>query len=249
MKSSIHHADNRLIFQSLDSNSIDLILTDPPYKDYQSNRPKVNPKQKKINESDFNLNFFLTESARVLKNGAHIYCWCDHNTFPHIILEMKRLQTEAKKKRSINYFSYKNCLIWVKSKHGSGDLKGDYAPQHEFVIFAVKGHVTKARKLNGKRKPNVFFKGTASNATFFSTVAHKTFNHGTVKPVDILEIMIAKSTFEGEIVLDPFAGTMSTAEACINLNRRYIMVEMDETHFKNGEQRIADVKARAVNNV
>ena len=82
--------DNHDILPGLPDNSVDLILTDPPYKNYQSNRPVVNPKQKKILEEDFDLQFFIQQSHRLLKNGCHFYCFCDHLTFADIKAEVEK---------------------------------------------------------------------------------------------------------------------------------------------------------------
>ena len=64
------------------------------------------------------------------------------------------------------------------------------------------------------------------------------FLHPTQKPVALLEWLINTYTNEGELVLDNCAGSMSTAIACINTNRKYIMIEKDEKYFNIGSQRI-----------
>ncbi|MBC8204124.1 site-specific DNA-methyltransferase [bacterium] len=210
-----YHADNREIFPEIPDESIDLILTDPPYKDYQSQRPVLYPKQKPISESEFDLEFFLRESFRVLKDSGHFYCFTDHSKFPAI-----------KNALDASGFRYKNCLVWVKNNHGSGDLKGDWAPQHEFIIFAVKG---KGRHINRPRPSNVLK---------FPKVKNEKYSHGTVKPVSLLSKIVEASSEPGELVLDPYAGVMSTAIACIRSGRNYLMIEKDEDFFRRGFERI-----------
>ncbi len=238
----IFNCDNRLVFEALPDNSIDLIITDPPYKDYQSNRPVKHEKVKKILEADFNLPYFIEQSARVLKPGAHFNCWCDHLTFPGIVGEMKRQKEEILKHRehrvhrehretneeshSSHFLTYKNMLVWVKNNHGSGDLKGNYAPQHELVIFGCKGE--KGRKLNGKRPSNIF------DARKVANYLHQ---HGTVKPVEILKKMIEVSSNEGEVVFDPYAGSMGVGSSCVEMKRRFILAEKELEHFTNFEGR------------
>ena len=202
----------------LPDNSIDLILTDPPYKDYQSNRPRVNPRQKKIEENDFDLPFFFFFCYRLLKSGRHLYCFCYHITFPGIRQALEKAGLE-----------YKNCLVWVKDNHGSGDLKGNWAPQHEFIIYCSKG---KRREL---------FTTRPSNVLNFHKVPNEKYNHGTAKPERLLEKIIEVSTQLGEVVLDPYAGVMSTAAACINTGRKYIMIEKDPEFFSRGEMRIGEM--------
>ena len=216
-RNNAYCVDNRELFPRIPDESVDLILTDPPYKDYQSNRPVVNPRQKKIERTDFDLPFFIEQSFRVLRNGAHFYCFCDHQTFSEIKAEMERL------------FTYKNCLVWVKNNHGSGDLKGNWAPQYEFIIFGAKG---KGRHLNPPR---------SSNVLKFPKVPNEKFSHGTVKPTPLLRRIIEASTKPDELVLDPYAGVMSTAAACIETGRAYLMIEKDENFFQMGEKRLGEL--------
>ena len=230
-----YHADNRDVFSGLPDNSIDLILTDPPYKDYQSNRPVAHNKVKKINQNDFDIPYFLEQSARVLKPGHHFYCWCCHNTFPGIYQELQNLQSSKEAGKSADYLVYRNCLVWVKNNHGSGDLRSNFAPQHEFIIYATKG---KGIPFNGKRPSNVLFKRGDTGIEFYKKVSNYKYNHGTTKPVKILELLIKTSTMQGELVFDPYAGTMSVGEACILTDRHYLLVEIDENFFKRGLERL-----------
>lgn len=228
----VFNCDNRLVYEALPDNCIDLIITDPPYKDYQSNRPVAHEKVKKINVADFDLPFFIEQSSRVLKPGAHFYCWCDHLTFPGIVMEMNaqrgRWKMENGTKEPQHYLTYKNMLVWVKNNHGSGDLKGNYAPQHELVIFGVKGD--RGRPLNGKRLSNIFDARKVPNHYF---------NHGTVKPVEILKKFIEASSNEGDVVMDPYAGTMGVGEA-VNSGRKFVMVEREKGHWEARNIRLSN---------
>lgn len=234
-ENKVFHCDNREIFEKLPDNSIDLIITDPPYKDYQSNRPVAHEKVKKINEIGFDIPYFIAQCTRVLKPGCHFYCWCDHLTFSDLFQEIRTQFQKAKSEKSTNFLIYKNCLIWVKNNHGTGDLKGDWAPQHEFVIFATKG---KGKNLNGKRQPNVFFRRGNYGIEFYKKVSNYNFEHGTSKPVAVLNLMIEASSEKGDLVFDPYGGSMSLGEACIETNRNYLLVEIEEEHYLNGVKRL-----------
>ena len=62
--------------------------------------------------------------------------------------------------------------------------------------------------------------------------------HPTQKPVALLEYLIKTYTNEGDTVLDFTAGSMSTAVACINTNRKCIMIEKDEHYYNVGKDRV-----------
>lgn len=179
--------------KELPDQCIDLVLTDPPYGiDYQSNRRVAREKLPKF-ENDVDLSWvdgWVEEVHRVLKDDRHFYCFTRFDTYPKFYDSISR------------HFKVKNCLIWVKNNHGSGDLLGSYAPQSEMIIFAVKGR----RLLNGPRDSDVLE---------YNNVPSAQRAHATQKPVDLLRTLIEKSTEPDEIVLDPFAGTGSTMRACV----------------------------------
>lgn len=218
--------DNRDLFAQIPGESIDLILTDPPYKTYRSNRPVAHQKLKTVDAHQFDIDLFASESYRVLKKGRHLYCFCDHYTFPDI------------REKLVNAgFQYKNCLVWVKNNHGSGDLRGNWAPQHEFIIFVTKGP---GKVLKGRRRSNVLLKRQKDgNLRFYPKVSNYKFNHGTTKPVDLLRLLISTSSDKNDIVLDPYGGSGSTAEACVLENRRFILSEIDPEYVTRADKRIS----------
>lgn len=211
---TIIHGNNADILPKIATNSIHLILTDPPYQDYQSNRPVATRKKKPVEEIMFNLEFFMEESFRVLDWGAHFYCFCNHHTFSTIQAEVKK------------HFTYMNCLVWVKNSHGSGDIYRDWAPQHEFIIYAIKGV---GRHLNSPRLPNVFV---------IPRPPRTRTNHPTEKPVELLKRIIKASSNEGDTVLDPYAGSCSLAIACLESKRNFICIEIDPTYCGEGQDHV-----------
>lgn len=66
--------------------------------------------------------------------------------------------------------------------------------------------------------------------------------HPTEKPVELNEILIKNSSKENEIVLDMFMGTGSTGVACINTNRSFIGIEIDEKYFEVAKKRIEEAQ-------
>lgn len=66
--------------------------------------------------------------------------------------------------------------------------------------------------------------------------------HPTQKPVSLLEYLIKTYTNKGETVLDNCMGSGSTGVACVNTNRNFIGIELDEKYFKIAERRIKDVE-------
>lgn len=195
--------------KQVSDNIIDLVLTDPPYgMAYKSNRRKE--KHKTI-QNDSNLDWlseWCKELKRVCKEDSHLYIFCSwHNVdvFKQIISQ---------------YFNVKNILVWEKNNHGSGDLLGDYAPKYELIIFCSNG----VKKLNGGRSSNVI-----------KCAKMTTDNHPTEKPINLLRHLIEKSTNKGDLVLDTFAGSFSTARACKEIGRDFISFEIEPEYCKTAK--------------
>ena len=121
------------------------------------------------------------------------------------------------------YFKIKNILIWEKNNTSMGDLKADFAPKYEMILFLHKGR----RFINGKRDPNIMK---------FNRTGNKL--HPTEKPVELIEYLLSKFSNEHEIILDPFMGSGTTAIACMNTNRSFIGIELDEKYFQIGVDRV-----------
>jgi len=188
--------------KQLPDHCIDLVVTDPPYGiNYQTRKKK----HKKIIGDD-NLSWlpnWVSELKRICKPDAHLYIFCSwHNV-------------DIFKKEVGALFNIKNILIWEKNNHGIGDLQGDYAPMYEMILFCSNGK----KKLNGGRDANVL-----------KVRKMPTDNHPTEKPVNLIAYLIEKSSQKGEIVLDTFAGSYSTARAAVETGRNFICFEIDANY-------------------
>ena len=206
------HGDCLEEMKKIPDGSIDMVLTDPPYgMSFQSNYRKEKYNTIKNDDSLSWIDEFVSQTYRIAKNNTAHYVFC---SFHNIDIFKQSFQKR---------FKVKNILVWEKNNTSMGDLKADFAPKIEFILFLQKGR----RLINGKRDPNIFK---------FARTGNK--NHPTEKPVDLNEYLLSKFSAEIEIVLDPFMGSGSTGVACKNLNRKFIGIELDETYFNIAKQRI-----------
>ena len=107
--------------------------------------------------------------------------------------------------------------------------KGHYAPNAE--VHGNSTHYVKDN--NGTRYPTSILRFNRARGL-----------HPTQKPVDLLEYLIKTYTNESETVLDNCMGSGSTGVACVNMNRNFIGIELDENYFKIADERIKDAKFR-----
>ena len=209
------NSDWRDAVKQLPSACVDLVVTDPPYgMSYQSNMRKE--KHKKI-VGDDSLDWiegWVVELKRLCKPEAHLYIFCSW----HKVDEFKQAIQ--------NHFNIKNILIWDKKGFGMGDLEGDYAPSYEMVIFCSNG----SKKLNGGRDSNIL-----------RTVRTNNENHPTEKPVNLIRYFIEKSSNKGDVVLDTFAGSFSTAKAAKETGRNFLCFEIDADYCAKARQLLMGV--------
>lgn len=107
-----------------------------------------------------------------------------------------------------------------------GDLKGSYAPKHEFVLFGHKGR----RLMNGYRYPDVLDAKRTGNKL-----------HPTQKPTELLDIFITTSSNEGDLVFDGFMGSGSTGESALRNNRSFCGCELEAIYFNTASERLIAV--------
>lgn len=126
-------------------------------------------------------------------------------------------------------FDVKSVLIWDREHHGMGDLKGNFSPQYDTIIFAVKGRYL----LPGKRPSDVIRCKRLSGSELV---------HPNEKPLELMKKLVEYTTKPNDVVLDPFLGSGATIIAAKTLNRNYIGIELDEKYWKIANQRVEDVK-------
>jgi site-specific DNA-methyltransferase (adenine-specific) len=209
----IIHGDCRAILSRLPDESVDLLLTDPPYGMRYRARRWGKPMKGDADLSWFRP--FIQEAYRVLRPNTHAYLFCNEYGLATFRAEMAAAG-----------FKVKRLLVWVKDQHTAGDLKGDYANRTEYLLFGHKGR----RLLSGHRDANVLF---------FKRSGRKRL-HPTEKPEDMLRYLIEKSSSPGELVLDPFAGSGTTCKAAKDLGRRFLGIEIDPKYAEIARRRVAD---------
>ena len=213
-KFELWHGDCLEMMKDIPDGSVDLVLTDPPYGiGFQSNFRK-NKFNKIDNDSIINAEF-LDECKRVLKDTGAIYCFTRWDVYPNWFEQIRKR------------FKVKNCIVWFKRGGGLGDLKKGYIYNHEFIIYCAE----KNHRLNGKRRNDVFE---------FAKDAPSTYVHPTQKPISLLKEIIERSSNEGGVVLDCFMGSGSTGVACVNTNRHFIGIELDDGYFNIAKKRIEE---------
>lgn len=205
--------------------SIDLIVTDPPYRitarGHAGNsggmlRKKISLQGQVFEHNDIDCSEYAPEFYRVLKDGSHCYVMTNHINLIHMLNTF----TDCG-------FHFIKSLIWDKGNKIMGTY---YMSQFEYILFFRKGKGVKINNCGTSdilSVPNQKTKGEDGKNL-----------HDTEKPVKLMEILIGNSTKENGIVLDPFMGIGSSGIAAKNLDRKFIGIELDRTYFDIAKSRI-----------
>lgn len=211
--------------KTIKDESIDLIVTDPPYPTTKRGgtgnsggmcKKKEFSSGKVFKYNDIKPIEYIPEFYRILKDGSHCYIMSNH-------VNLYEILTVAKE----SGFHFIKSLIWNKGNKIMGQA---YMSQFEYILFFRKGKFKKINKCGTADILNIPNKKTKDE--------NGKNIHDTEKPIELMKILIENSSQEGETVLDPFLGVGATAIASKELNRQYIGIELDENYYNIAINRI-----------
>ena len=213
--------------KEIESGSVDMILTDPPYELSKSKGGGMMGKggrkfMEQVNKADMvngiDTALFL-DTCLGLFDVKQKFCGvftCSNKQLIEYIswAETNNLQygvgvwNKTNPAPLCNYKYLGDVEYWVYIKGNKSKILGSYASKS--MVYTSK--INKADK--------------------------DKFNHPTCKPVEFMEKFLINHTVEGSAVLDPFMGSGSTGVAAKNLNRKFIGIEMSKQYFDIAKDRI-----------
>lgn len=208
--------------RDLPDKSIDLVVTDPPYKIDTSGAGLYKQEDKQyIKELNFMKDGFseevLDELCRVMKK-INIYFFCSQKQIIFLL-------DYFVKKKKCNW----NLLTWHKTNPVPA-CGNKYLTDTEFILFFRE----KGVKVYGSYETKFTYYITPLNQK-----DKKKYGHPTVKPLEMVKNLIVNSSQENDIILDPFLGSGTTAVAAKDLNRKYIGYEISKEYCQIAKKRIA----------
>lgn len=209
----IHNSNCLDIIEQLPNNFIDVIITDFPYGiDFQSNHREV--KFDKIFNDEEPYIDWIKPVFHKMKDGGRLICFYRYDVQQELFSELKAAG-----------FKIKSQLVWNKIGTGMGDLEGEYAPQHELMVYATKGRY-------------IFKNGRPSTVYTVQKVTGQNLVHPNEKPVDLNRLLIRDICEEGDILFEPFSGSGSLPVAAKMEKIDFIACELDHNHVTTGNQRL-----------
>jgi DNA modification methylase len=207
---AVYHGDCRDILPSLPRESVDLIVTDPPYgRGWQSGRRLRKLEVIAGDDGTLDVPEALGLALRTLRDRRHIYVFGG--------FDLSGLPVGG------------TCeLIWDKQVIGPGDLTLPWGPQHESITFGVHCNRPSHRAAGDGRLAARLRRGSILRVP--RPDRERNVRHQTPKPVLLLRMLIESSSIIGETVLDPFMGSGSTLVAARLEGRKAIGIDSDERH-------------------
>lgn len=225
--SHIQCSDYRDFLQSLDRNSVDLALTDPPYTVSRKTgfSSVKNGVQRFAVSMDFgewdhqqiDLAAFATETYRVLRRGGTVIVWYDLWKISHVYEELAGAG-----------FKMLRLIVWNKTNPVPLNSKRIYlSNSREMAVVGVKGGSP-----------------TFNSAYDSGDYSYPIPRHGgkrihpTQKPLDLFRELIHKHSNPGDLVIDPFLGSGTTAVAAIQEDRQFTGCDIDEFYTEAAQNRL-----------
>jgi len=251
----LYKGDCLEVMKDIPDGSVDLVVTSPPYDNLRTYNGTLN-----WNEDIWQR--VIEELYRVIANGG-VVVWVVGDA----TIKGSETGTSFKQALYFKEcgFNLHDTMIWEKDTFtATGTLKVRYASVFEYMFILTKGKIERfnpikdrknktfgeihhgsVRQKDGTTKPisnktrttpkygqrfNVWRQQAEKNS--------KAFGHPAMFPEQLAYDHIISWSNENDLVFDPFMGSGTTGVACVNTNRNFIGIELDETYFNIAKERI-----------
>ncbi len=237
----------------VETGSVDLIVTSPPYNidiqygnKWKDGKPIISKGEKykdNLSESDYLnlLQLIFNECERVLKDNGSFYLnmksrMVDESLIPPFwVLDI------------LEGFYLKNIIIWNFDWGGSTNKR--FSSRYEFVMFFTKNKKKWKFNLDDVKIPSLNYrpdryKSQYKNPTdvwkipMVSGNSPERTSHPAQFPEKLIERIIKASSDSGDLVLDPFIGSGTTAVVAKKLNRNFIGYDTNQDYIKEAQKRL-----------
>lgn len=226
-RAALYTADSSVFTKNIPDHSVDLILTDPPYNlgDYSTGNIKMDWRADFNNDiaawdTDFAPAAWLAEFRRILKPTGNIVAFTSYN----LLGDWHRAFDPV--------FDTFQFMVWHKTNPAPKLRRAGFLNSCELIVFAWnKGHTWNFGKQNEMHN----FIETPICMGGERVTDPK---HPTQKPLSVLRHILKIASNPGDIVLDPFMGVGSTGVAALEMERRFIGIDMEPSYVKAAKTRI-----------
>lgn len=223
------------VLKKIPDNSIDLILTDPPYNLAQystgnmlfNDRSDVNNDIAKWDLREFKPEQLVDDFKRILSPKGNIFIFCSYN----LIGEYHKVFDPE--------FDTFQFMVWHKTNPVPNFRKSSFLNSCELIISCWnKVHTW---NFTSQKDMHNFIETNICMGNERIKDKDGKYLHPTQKPIAVLEKIIKIASNENDVVLDCFNGVGSTGVAAIQNNRRYIGIELEEKYVQATKERLQKI--------
>lgn len=253
----IYHGECIEIMSEWPEKCIDLIFADPPYNlsgaklEWRGNKTggdwfKMNEDWDQMDEREY-MDFtyeWLEQAKRVLRDNSSIYISCTYHNIGELIINLKRLG-----------FKCLNIITWYKSNSMPSMTKRQFTHACEYILYFAKGsgwifNYEAIKRINPEKTKEGAPKQMRDLWVFPLCQGRERIKakngraaHPTQKPEALLERVIIASSNKGDLVLDPFLGSGTTAAVAKKLGRNWVGIEREEKYIRIARKRLEKVQS------
>ena len=220
------------MLNQIETDSVDLILTDPPYNLAKYSTGNIKAKWRKTlnndiaqwDKEDINFPLLNKEFIRVLKPTGNIFIFTTYNLLGtwHTLFD--------------SLFDTFQIMVWHKTNPPPKLRRAGFLNSCELICCMWnKGHTW---NFSTQKEMHNFFESPVCGGK-------ERYPHPTQKSLRLLKHILGIASNTGDLVLDPFMGVGSTAAACKQLNRNFIGMEINPAYFAMAKERIEQIEITA----
>ena len=236
---ALYLADALELLSAIPEATVDCVWTDPPYtlsnggvtcvagRMVSVDKGAWDRSRGLVDDHEFNL-AWTKECYRILKPTGSLWVSGTLHFYPSVGMALRQ-----------NGFRLLNDIIWEKTNPPPHLARKTFTHSTEVLLWAskeAKGYTFNYEAMkeeNGGKQMKTVWQFSAAGQK------EKRFGkHPTQKPVALIRRCLRASTNPGDLVLDPFAGSASTGVAALELDRRFVGIEVDEQFVRVGAQRL-----------
>ena len=211
------------VMKSIPDNSIDAVITDPPYKVSQMYGGGIDADNLTAVSSILKT---LPEMSRVLKQGGFAVVCYDNRILPFLFEAIKGTDLVYRKQ------------VFLYRRWGIANRWVGWMQTTDPICIFINGHKKPfTPKIKGKVKHDCYVKAKPEE---------ETTGHPAQKPLEMFEDFVIWCTDEGGVVLDPYMGSATTAVACVKNNRSFIGIDNNAAYYAIAEKRIKETQEQMV---
>ncbi len=256
----IYQGDCRQILETLEPDSFQAIVADPPYFQVLL---KENWDNQWESEEDY-LNWtedWIKKSARVLKDDGLFFIFGQLGKREHLWIHVCSMATRV--------LQFHDMLIWDRAV-GYNERYDSFTPCYEMILVLRKNKEAKPyfnkdavrtsyndetikQYLKDKRYKDLDARKTHLEKGKYATnilrvpslkgSSKEKVGHPSQKPLKLIEMLVSSAAREGDKVLDPFLGSGTTAVVCQNLNRGFVGIEIENKYVEVAKNRLKESSA------